>query len=105
MQELSPAHAAHNSSDQRTQNDSFNSRDHLEMPAATADQLRSECGVSASEFDGIRPKRPRSARRSETSQIAEPLDFQQAKNPTGDPQFLQIVANTGWSGRGKPEPK
>src|SRR6516165_3510271 len=40
---------------------------------------------------------------SETS--GEPLDFQQAKNPAADPQFLQIVANPGQSGRGKPEPK
>src|SRR5262245_29363662 len=40
---------------------------------------------------------------------AEPSDadprFQQAKNPTGDPQFLQIVAKPTRSGRGKIEPK
>jgi DNA topoisomerase VI subunit B len=80
--------AACNSGDHFT--DSFNSRDHLVEVPRNADHARPQ-GGGLSAF--------------ETSQIAESLNFEQAKKPADDPQFLQIVANTGRYGRGKPEPK
>src|SRR6516164_507339 len=88
MSTLSVSVAACNSGDHFT--DSFNSRDHLVEVPRNADHARPQ-GGGLSAF--------------ETSQIAESLNFEQAKKPADDPQFLQIVANTGRYGRGKPEPK